>query len=172
MNINIYFIFIAVGLLAIYVFFSPMKITINQNKNIPQLQLSNFTIYDLNVKGLKSIFKGTKGFRYINRYLVDDVNYTDNTGKYLVNITSKYGKFQQPLIRLTKNVIYKRGDGLIFKTQEGKYNQLTGIFTTNGKYVSYNKNNDKMTGYKLFYNSKTNDMTSNKIIAQYQLNEK
>ncbi len=171
MNLNIYFIFIAIGLLSIYLIFSPMKIALNKNKNIPQIELSNFTVYDLNTKGVKSIFKGTKGFRYTNKYLVQDVNYISKAKKNLIYITSKFGKFKKPIIKLIGNVVYRRSDGLVFKTKEGMYNQSTGIFTTSGKYVSY-KDNDKIAGYKLFYNNKTNIATSKEVVAIYQLNEK
>lgn len=171
MNVSIFFIFITAMLAAIYIFFSPMKISMNDQKNVPQLELSHFTIYDLDEKGLKSIFKGTSGLRYTNRYLVDDVNYTDDSKKDLVHITSAHGEFQDNLINLQGNVIYTRDDGLVFKSNEASYNQVTGVFKTDGKYISY-KNNDKITGRKLNYNSKTKNATSENIVALYQLNEK
>jgi LPS export ABC transporter protein LptC len=171
MNVSVYFVLITAILAAIYIFFSPMKISMSDKKNVPQLQLSDFTIYDLNEKGLKSIFKGKSGLRYPNYYLVNDVNYTDASKNNLVNIKSEFGQFKDNAIELKGDVVYTREDGLVFKSDQASYNQATGIFQTNGKYISY-KNNDKITGHKLIYNSKNKSATSKNIVALFQLNEK
>ncbi len=168
MNINFYFVYISIGLAMIYMFFHPMKLAKLDKGEVAQLELSNFTIYDLDQEGLKSIFQGSKGYRYVNRYEVSDVNYTDNSKKYIANITSNYGVYKNNIVDLTGNLIYKRADGLTYKSDDGNYNQKTGVLRTKGKYISY-RNDDRITGKNLMYNSKNGYTTSDEVSAVYQL---
>lgn len=171
MNINIFFIFIAAILASIYIFFSPMKLHINKKTKTPQLQLYNFKVYNLTTRGVKSVFGGSKGFKYGSKYIVYDVNYTDDSTKSLANITAQHGMFKQPIIKLYGNVFYKNINGLTFKSNEATYNQSNKVLRTKGKYISYKKN-DRITGYKLMYNSKNQKATSKNIVAIYQFNKR
>ncbi len=171
MNINIFFIFIATLLASIYIFFSPMKLPINKESKTAQLQLSHFTIYSLTTHGVQSVFSGTKGLKYGLKYIVSDVNYTDNSTKSLANITALHGVFKQPMIELDGNVLYKNISGLIFQSNEATYNQTSKVLRTQGKYISYKKN-DKITGYKLMYDNKNKKATSKDIVAIYQFNKR
>jgi len=171
MNINIFFIFIAALLASIYIFFSPMKLPINKESKTAQLQLSHFTVYNLTTHGVQSVFSGTKGLKYGLKYIVYDVNYTDNSTKSLANITALHGVFKQPIIKLDGNVLYKNISGLIFKSNEATYNQTSKVLRTKGKYISYKKN-DKITGYKLMYDNKDKKATSKDIVAIYHFNKR
>ncbi len=171
MNINIFFIFIAALLASIYIFFSPMKLPVNKENKTAQLQLSYFTVYNLTTHGVQSIFSGTKGLKYGLKYIVYDVNYTDNSTRSLANITALHGVFKQPMIELYGNVLYKNISGLIFKSNEATYNQASKVLRTKGKYISYKKN-DKITGYKLMYDNKDKKATSKDIVAIYQFNKR
>lgn len=168
MNINFYFIYISVGLAMIYLFFHPMKLQKLDNSEVPQLELTNFTMYDLNQDGLKSIFGGTKGYRYINRYEVFDINYTDNSKELISNITSNFGIYKNHLVSMSGDLVYTRADGLTYKSDDGNYNQKTGVLRTVGKYISY-RNNDRITGENLMYDSKIGYSTSDNVFAIYQI---
>lgn len=171
MNINIFFIFIAALLASIYIFFSPMKLPINKKSKTAQLQLSDFKVYNLTTHGVKSVFGGSKGFKYGSKYVVYDVNYTDDSTKSLANITALRGVFEQPRVELYGNVFYKNINGLVFKSNEATYNQSSKVLRTKGKYISYKKN-DRITGYKLMYDSKNQKATSKNIVAVYQFNKR
>ncbi|WP_345991176.1 LPS export ABC transporter periplasmic protein LptC [Sulfurimonas sp. HSL-1716] len=168
MNINFYFIYISVGLAMIYLFFHPMKMEKLDKGEIAQLELTKFTIYDLDKEGLKSIFQGTKGYRYLDRYEIFDVNYTDNSKEQIANITSNFGIYKDYIVDLYGNLIYKRADGLTYKSDDGNYNQRTGVLKTKSKYISY-RNNDRITGNSLMYDSKHGHATSKDVSAVYQL---
>lgn len=168
MNINFYFIYISIGLALIYIFFNPMKLEKFDKGEIAQLELADFTIYDLDSQGLKSVFNGTKGYRYTNRYEVFDINYTDNSKEYIANITSDFGVYKDYVVDMYGNIVYKRADGLTFKSDDGNYNQKTGVLRTEGKYISYRKS-DKITGKSLMYDSKNGHVTSKNVFAVYQL---
>lgn len=170
MNINLFFVFIFTGLVMIYVFFNPTKLQQFETKEIAQLELFNFSIYDLDVKGLRSVFSGLKGYKYKDRYEVSDVNYTDNTKEYTTNIYSDFGIYKDHIINLQGDVVFVRADGLSFKTNEAFYDQDTGILKTPSAYTLY-RNNDKITGVKLFFDSKENHVLSKQISATYQIQD-
>ena len=168
MNINFYLISITAGLAMIYIFFNPMKLPANNHQEIPQLEITDFTVYDLSKNGLASIFQAQKGFRYKDRYEATDINYTDTSKKYIANISSKFGIYKDSILTMNQDVIYKRADGLTFTSDAGSYNETTGVLTTPDKYVSY-KNNDRITGTKLHYNSKDGAFASKGIFATYEI---
>jgi LPS export ABC transporter protein LptC len=172
MNINIFFVSILAGLAMIYLFFEPMKIAELNHKEIPQLELTKFRVYELNEKGLNSLFIGEKGYRFVNesadRYEVYDINYTDYVRENIAHISSSYGTYKEHLVTLDGNVNYTRSDGITFKSDHATYDQNKAVFRTPGKYF-FNKNNDKITGTKLFFDSNASHVTSQKISAVYQI---
>lgn len=168
MNINLFFVAIFAALGMIYIFFSPMKLQEFDKKEIAQLELVNFTIYDHDTKGLKSVLHGQKGYKYEDRYEVKDINYTDHTREYLAHLQADFGRYKESVIDLKGDVVYKRADGLTFETDKASYNQKTAVFQAPNRYTFY-KNDDKITGTKLFFDSKENHVQSKQITAIYQI---
>lgn len=168
MNVNLFFIAIASGLAMIYFFFHPMKLGKLNQKEIAQLELEDFTISDIDTKGLKSVFKGTKGYRYLDRYEAFDVNYTDNSKQYRANLQADFGVYKDQVVQMYGDLVYKRSDGLVYISDDGSYNQKNGVLRTQGKYFSYRKD-DRISGKNLMYDSKTEKATSDDVDAIYQL---
>ena len=168
MNVNFYFIYITIGLAMIYIFFNPMKLQTLNTAEVAQLELTNFKIYDLDKDGLKSVFSGTRGYRYLDRYEVFDINYTDNSKVYVSNIKSNFGVYKNYIVNMNGNLVYTRADGLTYKSNDGNYNQQTGILRTEGEYLAYRDDN-KVIGNSLVYDSKTGQSTSKKVFAIYQI---
>ncbi len=170
MNINLFFICVFAGLAMIYIFFNPMQLQEFDKKEVPQLELLNFSVYDLDTKGLKSVFYGKKGFKYEDRYEVTDMNYTDNSREYIAHLQADFGRYKESVIDLRGNVVYKRADGLTFQTDAASYNQKTAIFQAPNAYTFY-RNDDKITGTKLVFDSKENHILSKNIAATYQIQD-
>jgi lipopolysaccharide export system protein LptC len=147
-----------------------MKLQEFDTKEIAQLELSNFSVYDLDTNGLKSVFHGVKGYKYKDRYEVSDINYTDNTREYIAHLQSDFGRYKDKIVDLNGSVVYKRADGLTFLTEIASYNQETGVFQAPNAYTFY-RNDDKITGTKLVFNSKENHMLSKQISATYQIQD-
>ena len=170
MNINFFFVSIFTGLVMIYIFFNPAKLQQFETKETAQLELFNFSVYDLDIKGLRSVFSGLKGYKYENRYEVSDINYTDNTKEYTTNIHSDLGVYKYHIVNMQGDVVFTRADGISFKTGEAFYDQNTGILKTPNAYTLY-RNNDKITGVKLVFDSKENRVLSKQISATYQIKD-
>ena len=154
----------------IYTFFNPMKLQKFDTKETPQLELSNFSVYDLDKNGLRSVFNGVSGYKYEDRYEVFDINYTDNVREYVANIRSDFGIYKDNIVNMQGNVVYARADGLSFQTDEASYNQKTGVLKTPSAYTLY-RNDDKITGTKLVFDSKENHVLSKQISATYQIQD-
>ncbi|SMP88921.1 Lipopolysaccharide-assembly, LptC-related, partial [Epsilonproteobacteria bacterium SCGC AD-308-P11] len=117
MNINIIFIIISIGLMMIFFLFKPMHIKQQEFVDVPLFELSSFSLYELNKKGLNNTMIGTKGTRYSDRYTVENIDYTDNSEKFIANMKADNGIYKDDIVYLEGNVTYTREDGLVFFTQ-------------------------------------------------------
>ncbi len=156
----------------IFVGFKPLEIKEQEFIDVPVFQLNSFTLREFDSKGLTILMNGSQGIRYANRYKVLDINYTDNSKKYIANMRADKGIYKdaKDIVDLKGNVLYNREDGLTFKTQEATYNKKTSLAKTKTDYVMYRGLN-KARGTYLSYNNKTNRIRSKNIIINYQLKE-
>ncbi|WP_373035365.1 LPS export ABC transporter periplasmic protein LptC [Sulfurimonas sp.] len=173
MNINVFFVGISLALLMIFIGFKPLDIKQQEFVDIPLFQLEDFTLHELNEKGLITLMKGTKATRYANRYKVANMNYTDNSKEFVANMKSDDGvyKDKEEVIDLKGNVLYNREDGLIFESDEASYNKKTSIAKTNKNYVIYRDAN-RVVGTSLIYNNSLNRVKSKNVVAKYQIKER
>lgn len=169
-NIHIIFSFIAAFLSMIFFVFKPLNIKEQSFEDVPVFELKSFAIYEIDSLGLESILAGTKGIRYSDRYNIKNVNFTDNTKKYVANIKANSGIYKDDIITLHKDVVYHRADGLNFTSDEAIYSKITSIVKTNKKYVAYSGSN-KLIGTSLIYDNLKNKIKSNNITAIYTLRE-
>ncbi len=171
MNVNLFFLTIAFGLIGIYVFLRPMVIEKEEKREIALLDLKQFTVYKLEKQGLQSIMTGSSGERYIDRYEVYDTNYTDNSHSYVQHMASDFAFYRGDEVHLEGNVRYEREDGLTFFSNEALYNQKNGIAKTKGSFT-VTQNQDKVKGTRLYYNSTNGKIRAKNITGYYTLRNK
>ena len=138
--------------------------------DIPMFELKAFELYEINKIGLDSKILGTQAKRYTNRYEVSNIDYTDNTQEYIVNLRANEGIYKGDIVNLKGNVVYTREDGLIFKSEIAVYNKQTSVVSTKTKYHAYNENNT-IVGSSLKYNNLLNKIESKNVTSIYQLRE-
>ncbi len=155
----------------IFFLFKPLNIKQQTFTDVPLFKLSDFTLYELNQEGLTTLMTGTHATRYSNRYVVSNINYTDNSKDFIANMKAKDGLYKDKTVDLSGGVVYHREDGLVFKTQKITYNKETTILKANQKFVMY-RGDDTMTGSSIVYNNKLNKVRATNIEAQYKLQEK
>jgi len=168
LNINTFLTVIALGLLGVYIFLRPMDIKQKLPNEIAQLELINFSVYELNATTLKSVLKGSSGKRYENRYEVENVTYTDNTKDFREEMSAGYGLYKNNIIALEKNVHFKREDGLEFISKEAQYDQNRSVATTKGEFRIKNYE-DWVVGDKLYYDTQKGRVTAQKVEGLYNL---
>ena len=170
MNINIFFAFISSVLLSILFLFKPVELQQKNHNGIALFNLSVFTIYEFDENGLLSVLNGEDGVRYKDRYEIQDVDYTDNSQKFVANMQSNYGVYKNEVINLNGDVVYIREDGVTFKSKEAVYNTKTSIVRVDKDFIIY-KNKNIIRGILLVYNNKLDIMKFNNVRAIYQIDE-
>lgn len=168
MNINTFFIIIIVALLSIYLVFKPQDQVTKDKSNLAILELEDFKTIELDTNGLSSTLEGTKALRYTRKYIIHNLDYTDNTDEYLSNLKSKKGIYKGQNINVIGDVIYSRADGLSFLTQKATYNQKTKIAKALTNYVSH-MNGHTARGSWIEYNNILGTIKSKNIVANYKL---
>jgi len=150
--------------------FKPMNIKEQHFKDVPLFELSDFTMYELNPEGLTALLHGSTATRYADRYTIKDMDYTDNSKKYIANMISDSGVYKNEIVKLTGHVVYVREDGLTFKSEKVTYNKKTADAISNTKYIAY-LNDNIVIGNYIRYNNISKKIYSKNIIAKYQLKE-
>ncbi len=171
MNINLFFITIISLLLSVFLFFKPLKLELPDHKEIAQLELKNFQIYEINKKGVQSILKGLTGERYENRYEVTDVTFKDASKEFIQVMHADHGRHQDDIIYLTDNVIYARDNNMTFKSDEAMYDLNTSLLTTKGAFIM-RANQNYFKGQQLHFNTKENTILAKKVSGLYLLEQK
>ncbi len=154
----------------IYLLFEPLKIKQQEFKDLPLLVIGDFVMYELQNTGLGTIMSGTEALRYTDRYLVTNVNFTDNSKEYISNMEANNGIYKNNIVVLSGDVVYTREDGLTFKSDTLHYNTMSAIAHTKDNYLAY-RNENSMKGSSFVYNSIANTMKSKKVTVKYQFKE-
>lgn len=154
----------------IYIFFQPLKIKQQEFDDVPLLTMGNFVMYELQRTGLQTIMAGTKALRYTERYIVNDVNFTDNSKEFMSNMQADNGIYKNNIVDLKGNVVYKREDGLTFESDTLNYDTKNSIAQTKDDYLAHRDKNS-MKGASFIYDSINNTMKSKQVTVKYQLKE-
>ena len=150
--------------------FKPMDLQTQQFKDVPLFELHDFTMYELTPQGLTTVLLGTTGTRYANRYTIDNMDYTDNSKKYIANMISDFGVYKNETVDLKGHIVYTREDGLTFKSDKAFYNKKTADIVSRTKYIAY-LNDNIVIGSYIKYNNISRKIYSKNVIAKYQLKE-
>ncbi|MEA3522489.1 MAG: LPS export ABC transporter periplasmic protein LptC [Campylobacterota bacterium] len=171
MNINLFFIIVIALLLSVFIFFKPLEVNLPDHKEIAQLELKNFEIYEVNQEGVKSILEGERGERYENRYEVIDATFKDASKEKIEVMHADYGRYQNDKIYLKENVIYAQDNGITFQSDEAMYDINASLITTQRTFIMTSKEN-YFKGQKLKFNTKENIMFANTVSGSYNLEQK
>jgi len=170
---NHFFIAIATVLAAILLFFKPTKFDepLSQKVEIAELELRNFTLYEVGLDGLKDIMVGKEGYRFKNRFEVKEIDYTDSTRKLQNNLKADFGRYNNKnLITLKGNVRYHREDGVHFVTDRAIVHQHKETITTVGPF-KMDRLSDEVVGKDLFYDTKKGHATAKQVTGVFQLQD-
>lgn len=168
MSINLFFIFILGLLLGMYGYFSPKLSPSEEIKEIPQIELNQFKLYEISKRGIDHILEGEKGEKFEDRYTVTSAKFSDNTKRLFQTVSSDQVEYKGDLIDLKQNVHYTREDGLEFRSREGKYDTKRSTIQTNGAFVITQKSH-RIDGGRLFYDTEHNTVSAEQVQIRYQL---
>lgn len=171
MNINLFFLFLITGLSMIFFLFEPMQKIEKKTTEIPSLELNDFKLSELDRYGLLSIVNGKTGAKYSNRYIVTDLDYTDNSSELISNIKANTALYKGFVLDLQGDIKYFREDGLFFSTQKANYNKQTSIMISFTDYKS-RQNEHTAEGSYLEYDSIKGITNSKDVTVNYKLRER
>ncbi len=170
---NSFFIVIALILGSILVFIRPHELPQNDhaNEDIAEMELRNFTLYELDTDGLRNIMLGKYGFQYKDRIEVEEIDYTDSTRSLRNNILAYYGVYNNvDIITLEGNVRYYREDGMILTTDEAVIDQNKETVLTPGPF-KIEQNDDNVVGNKLFYDRLAGTTNAKTVTGYFTLKD-
>lgn len=170
MNINIFLSIVFVGLSMIFFLFEPMNLKETDDKEIPQFSLKNFSMFELSKEGLITKMLGENAMRYLDRYIVENIDYTDNSKEFKTNMKANNGLYKDDIVYLNGSVQLKRDDGLSFFSQKLTYNKVKDIAYTDVEYTAYMGKN-YIIGQKVSINNNKATINSKQISAVYNLKE-
>ncbi len=154
----------------IYFFFKPLDIKEQTFTDVPIFEISSFNLYEVDKKSVTTVMNGDKAIKYSDRYKISNINYTDNSEKYLANMRANNGIYKDDIITLNGDVFYDREDGLAFKSDMLTYNKKTNLTKTDKDFVLY-KNENSIRGTSLIYNNVLNKLQADNVVVKYQLGE-
>ena len=169
-SVNSFFLFVFSGLVMIFVFFKPLDIKEQEFFDVPLFEIKTFSMYELTAVGLKTFMAGNNTLKYEDRYLVENIDYTDNSKDYIANMKADKGLYRDDIVDLTGNVSYIREDGLSFESQFVTYDKNTSIVESKGDFVAYRDENS-IFGSSMKYNNLLKKMESTNVLVKYQLQE-
>ena len=158
-------------MILIFVGFKPLDVKQQNFVDVPLFELQSFVVYEINQQGLDTMMLGSNAIRYSNRYTVKNIDYTDNSRDYIINMKASSGIYKNNIVSVDGDVVYTREDGLTFQTQKAIYNKKTSIAKTDSSYILYQDKN-RVRGSSIIYNNKLNTIQSKRVVAKYQLKEK
>lgn len=168
MSINLFFLLAFGFLMGMFGYFSPNYAVPKDSAEIPTIELSDFTLYEISKRGIDHILQGEEGKKFEAYYAVTSAKFSDNTKNLFQTIRADNAVHRSDILKLNGNVHYVREDGLEFRSQEGTYNSKTSNIHTEGSFA-ITQNGSRVDGNSLLYNTQQDTVSANKIHAIYQL---
>lgn len=169
MSINLFFVLTLGLLLGMYGYFTPATPPGKEVREVPQIQLYSFTLYEVSRKGIDHLLEGEEGKKFEERYEITSAKFSDNTKSMFQSVRADTARYQNDVVVLESNVLYQRSDGLEFRSNEGKYDTKASLITTKGPFV-ITQHGNRVDGTRLHYNTEQDTVSADEVRGSYQLN--
>lgn len=171
MKLTHFFFILFLFSMALLVFLKPQSYKNILEENVAQLEIEDFTLYEIDKNGVQSVVSGTIGWQYESHYEVQKAHFVQNKNKLGEHIYADKGVFEEHTAYLDENVRYFREDGLSFESDHAVYNTKKDQLSVPDKFI-LTQNKNVIYGSDLHYNSQTGHMRADQIEANYFLEEK
>ncbi len=170
MTIHSFLLLVTALLAGIYLFFRPMEVERPDDRELAQLDLRAFTVYELDKNGLIRMMYGDNGQRYKDRYEVRDISYTDSSNALTQDMTADYGTYRDEEMELKGNVIIRRSDATDVMSEFVSYDKSKNIVRSDGPFVML-RPDTRIDGEGLVYNMAEGHATAKKMTVNYTIPE-
>ncbi|TLD79806.1 hypothetical protein LS68_009425 [Helicobacter sp. MIT 05-5293] len=164
-----FFSLLALSLLSIIFFTSNEEIHQNIGKEVPNIEINDFTLYLINSQYFQSFSYGAKAMRYNDHEEIYDLfveQYNPQSANefiYAPFVVNKEGRYT-----FSQGANYLREDGLHFWSEDGTYDYNNRIFQGKGAFHLINNTADTK-GINIFYNAFSNEVRADNIKADIQI---
>ncbi|MBN2871154.1 MAG: LPS export ABC transporter periplasmic protein LptC [Campylobacterales bacterium] len=169
MSVNVFFLLVLGLLLGMFAVFKPTYATDQLTREIPKIELQSFALYEISRNGIDHVLEGEEGKMFDDRYEVTSAKFSDNTKSLSQSIRADNAQYQSDVLRLKDNVLYRREDGLEFRSEEGQYDANASVITTQGPFA-ITQNANRVDGRRLYYNTEHDTVSADAVRGSYQLN--
>ncbi len=171
MRLTHFFIILFLFSASLFILLKPSSYVKNRDGKIAQLEIEDFTVYELNTDGVKSVLSGTIGRQFSTHYEVENAHYVENKKELSEHIYSDVGRFEKEIAYLDDNVRYFREDGLSFESDHAVYNtKKESLYIPKSFILTQNEN--IIYGQELRYDSVSGRVSAQKVDANYYLEDK
>jgi len=169
MSVNTLFTTIGLFLIAVYLLFRPSEAMKETEEEVAQLELHDFSLYDVSSEGLNSVLKASYGKKYTDRYEAADVNFSDTSQAEPIAMQAVVAHYKDHRVKLSQDVHYRQGDDFLFVSDEATYDQNRSVATTEGAFeIFYGAH--RISGEKLFYDAARQKASAAHIDGTFVLN--
>ncbi len=171
MRLTHFFVILLLFSVSLFFFLKPSSYVKNSDGEIAQLEIEDFTVYELNKEGVKSVLSGTIGRQFSKYYEVENAHYIENKKELSEHLYSDMGRFEKEIAYLDENVRYFREDGLSFESDHAVYNtNKESLYVPKSFILTYNEN--IVYGQELHYDVISGRISAQKVDANYYLEDK
>jgi len=155
---------------SLFVFLKPEALDKFNGETIAQLEIEDFTLYEIDKTGVTSVVSGSIAKQYKTHYEVENAHYIENKNKLGEHLYADHARFEKDIAYLNDNVRYFREDGLSFESDKAVYNTKKENLYVPDKFV-LTQNENVVYGKELHYYSKTGKIKAESIEANYYIIE-
>ncbi|MDD5717468.1 MAG: hypothetical protein PHW64_06655 [Sulfuricurvum sp.] len=156
-------------LMGMYGYFTPKSVNYPENGEIPLIELSDFSLYEISHQGIEYVLEGREGKMFDTHYAVKSAKFSDNTKSLLQSVQADTINYKKNKIVMDGNVYYVREDGLEFHTDKAEYNTKASLIHINGTFT-IRQNRNHVNGEKMVLNTENNTISADRVSGQYDLN--
>lgn len=166
-----FFALLAFSLSSIVLFTQDNDMHKEIGKEVPNIEMTNFTLYMLNAQYCQAISEGTLAMRFENReelYELFAHQISNNLNEY---IYAPFVLSKNRIYTFTQGADYLRLDGLYFWSKWGVYDYQKRVFSGKEDFILHN-DTTKATGENIYYDALAGEVKADTLKADITLGEK
>ena len=171
MKLTHFYIILFLFSLSLFVFLQPESYVKSEGEQVAQLEIEDFSVYEINTQGVKSVLSGTSGQQFTTHYQVENAHYIENKKDFSEHLYSDVGRFEKDVAYLNNNVRFFREDGLSFESNDALYNTKKESLYVKDNFI-LTQNENIIYGNELHYDTVSGQLSAQSVDANYYLEDR
>lgn len=170
---KIYAFFVAlllISVLSVWFFNSSSHTQHKIGTEVPNIEISNFTLYMLNEVACESIIEGERALRFAAHEELYDVMLRQISNDFIEHISAPFVLSKDKIYTFSQGANYTRADGLSFRTNMGEYHYNKRIFNGKNGFVLSNDTIEAV-GSEIYYDLNNAILRATDISADIKMEQ-